>query len=296
MKVFLKEYLIVLKFERNLSENTLQSYKNDIESFLTFLDNEGLADASEITYNLLLKYFEHQKKADKSSSSNARYLSSIRGFLTYLYDSKYIEKNPSETLPSPKLQRKLPVVLSIDEVNKILSLPDNSTVLGKRDKAMLEVFYSSGLRVSELINLKTGDMFLDEELLRVLGKGNKQRLVPIGSSAINAVTDYMLYARPSLENKVLSKGFIFLNRRHKNLSRMGVWKLIDKYTKEANITKEVHPHTFRHTFATHLINGGADLRAVQEMLGHSDISTTQIYTHIEKDYVKQMHRDFHPRG
>ncbi|MCF8411799.1 MAG: site-specific tyrosine recombinase XerD [Melioribacteraceae bacterium] len=296
MKVFLKEYLIVLKFERNLSENTLQSYKNDIESFLTFLDNEGLGDASEITYNLLLKYFEHQKKADKSSSSNARYLSSIRGFLTYLYDSKYIEKNPSETLPSPKLQRKLPVVLSIDEVNKILSLPDNSTVLGKRDKAMLEVFYSSGLRVSELINLKTGDMFLDEELLRVLGKGNKQRLVPIGSSAINAVTDYMLYARPSLENKVLSKGFIFLNRRHKNLSRMGVWKLIDKYTKEANITKEVHPHTFRHTFATHLINGGADLRAVQEMLGHSDISTTQIYTHIEKDYVKQMHRDFHPRG
>ena len=160
----------------------------------------------------------------------------------------------------------------------------------------MELFYSSGLRVSELINLKVSDLFFPDEVIRVLGKGSKQRIVPIGSSAIEWVTKYLTGSRPLLEKRGKSLNHVFLNNRGTKLSRMGVWKIVDRYTKEAGIEKEVHPHTFRHSFATHLLEGGADLRAVQEMLGHADISTTQIYTHIDREYIKQVHRDFHPRG
>jgi integrase/recombinase XerD len=220
----------------------------------------------------------------------------LKGFFGYLIASSYIEANPMEKISAPKVSKGLPNVLNINEIEAILSQPDTSKKLGLRDKALLETFYACGLRVSELINLKISDLFLNEEMIRVFGKGSKERFVPIGSSAINWITEYLKNSRPLLEKKAKSQHVLFLNSRGTKLSRMGVWKIVDSNAKLAGIKKEVHPHTFRHSFATHLLEGGADLRAVQEMLGHVDISTTQIYTHIDRDYIKQVHKDYHPRG
>lgn len=296
MDIFLKEYLAILKLERNLSGNTLASYKNDIKSFLFFLEQANIKDLSEVDSKNLTGFFKLLKDAGLTSTSAARYHSSIKGFFAYLHQNGFIKTNPVDKLNPPKLSRKLPVVLNINEVDKILDSPDLSDKFGLRDKAILEVFYACGLRVSELINLKISSLYLKDGVIRVFGKGSKERLVPIGSSAIKWMKKYLIKSRPLLEKKMRSENFVFLNTRGTKLSRMGIWKIIDFYSKKAGIQKEVHPHTFRHSFATHLIEGGADLRAVQEMLGHSDISTTQIYTHIDRDYIKQVHKDYHPRG
>ncbi len=296
MNIFLKEYLAVLKLEKNLSENTLNSYKSDISSLFNFLDGYNVTDPSEITYKHLAAFFNALSKAGLNSRSAARYYSSIKGFFKYLLAGNYVVSNPVEKVPPPKIPKNLPPVLSISEVDAILSKPDAEEKLGLRDKAILETFYACGVRESELINLKLQDLFLEEDIIRVFGKGSKERLIPIGSSAIKWIKEYLLKSRPLLEKKAKSESFLFLNRRGTKLSRMGIWKIVSRYVKEAEIQKEVHPHTFRHSFATHLLEGGADLRAVQEMLGHSDISTTQIYTHIDREYIKQVHRDFHPRG
>ena len=298
MIVFLKEYLSVLRLEKNLSDNTLNSYRNDISKFIKYMEEEGITDLSLIKSPAIAKYFEIQRKVGLGSTTTARYLSSLNGFFSFLLDSKYIETNPMEKIPSAKIARNLPPVLSFYEIEKILNSPLTGNKLGLRDKAVLELLYSCGLRVSELINLKISDLFFREEVIRVLGKGNKERIVPVGESAVEWVNEYIRSSRPLLEsrNKINPAGVLFLNNRGTKLSRMGAWKIVARYTKEAGIEKEVHPHTFRHSFATHLLEGGADLRAVQEMLGHSDISTTQIYTHIDREYVKQVHRDFHPRG
>jgi len=296
MDVFLREYLASLKLERNLSENTIASYKNDLSSFLNFLKDSGVDDPSQITSKLLNDFFILLTKLGLSSRSSARYFSSLKGFFGYLFSSTYIEINPIEKISAPKVSKGLPNVLNINEIEAILSQPDTSKKLGLRDKALLETFYACGLRVSELINLKISDLFLNEEIIRVFGKGSKERFVPIGSSAINWINEYLKNSRPLLEKKAKSQHVLFLNSRGTKLSRMGVWKIVDSNAKLAGIKKEVHPHTFRHSFATHLLEGGADLRAVQEMLGHVDISTTQIYTHIDRDYIKQVHRDYHPRG
>ena len=296
MDVFLREYLASLKLERNLSENTIASYKNDLSSFLSFLKDSGVDDPSQITSKLLNDFFILLTKLGLSSRSSARYFSSLKGFFGYLFSSGYIEINPMEKISAPKVSKGLPNVLNINEIEAILSQPDTSKKLGLRDKALLETFYACGLRVSELINLKISDLFLNEEMIRVFGKGSKERFVPIGSSAINWISEYLKNSRPLLEKKAKSQHVLFLNSRGTKLSRMGVWKIVDSNSKLAGIKKEVHPHTFRHSFATHLLEGGADLRAVQEMLGHVDISTTQIYTHIDRDYIKQMHKEFHPRG
>ncbi len=296
MEIFLKEYLTVLKLERNLSVNTLTSYRNDIKSFILFLEEKKIDDPSVVDSKILTEFFKLLKDAGLTSTSAARYHSSIKGFFSYLHQNAYIKTNPVEKLNPPKLSRRLPVVLNINEVEKILDSPDVTTKFGLRDKAILEIFYACGLRVSELINLKISNLYLNDVVIRVIGKGSKERLVPIGSSAIKWTKKYLTKSRPLLENKIKSENIVFLNTRGTKFSRMGIWKIIDFYSKQAGIEKEVHPHTFRHSFATHLIEGGADLRAVQEMLGHSDISTTQIYTHIDRDYIKQVHRDFHPRG
>ncbi len=297
MKEFLKEYLAFLKFEKNLSENSIQSYRNDLSKLLNFAESEKVNDLNEIDFPLIRKFFEIQKKEGVSSGTTARYRSSLKGFFKYLSKNQYIEKNPVDKLASTKISRKLPSYLTFNEIELILEKIDHADIpLGLRDKAMLEIAYSCGLRVSELINLKISDLFFNEEVIRVIGKGSKQRLVPIGTSAINWVTEYLKFSRPILENKIKSANIVFLNKRGTKLSRMGIWKILDKYAKEAGITKDVHPHVLRHSFATHLIEGGADLRAVQEMLGHSDISTTQIYTHIDRDYIKEVHRNHHPRG
>ncbi|MBU1099865.1 MAG: site-specific tyrosine recombinase XerD [Bacteroidetes bacterium] len=296
MEQFLKEYLALLKLERNLSENTIDSYESDIRSFLNYLDENKIEDFDEVTHRSISNFFEGQKEAGMKSSSTGRYNSSIKGFFHFLSKNNYIRKNPTDNLPSVKIARDLPVVLSFNEIESILDQPDINDNLGLRDKAMLELMYSSGLRASEVLTLKLSDLFFSEEVIRVLGKGNKQRIVPVGSSAVDWVTRYLTFVRPHFLKRELSGNIIFLNKRGKGLSRMGLWKIVKKYVLEAGITKEVHPHTFRHSFATHLLEGGADLRAVQEMLGHADISTTQIYTHIDREYIKQMHTDFHPRG
>jgi len=296
MEQFLNEFLTVLKLELNLSDNTVNSYKTDVVKLLNFCMELGIKDLDEIDYSDIESYLLKQKEEGISNSTAARYISSFKSFFNYLHQNRYIKNNPSERLKSNRRYRKLPVVLTIEEIDRMFAIPDVNDKLGLRDRAMLEVLYSSGLRVSELINLKLSDLFLQDEVIRVVGKGNKQRIVPIGSSAINWLNKYFLNSRIFLEKKDKSKNLVFLNNRGTGLTRMGVWKIITYYTQEAKINKEVHPHTFRHSFATHLVEGGADLRAVQEMLGHADISTTQIYTHIDRDYVKQMHREYHPRG
>lgn len=296
MKQFLKEYLSRLKFEKNLSNNTVLSYKNDLTQFITFCENYSVVDADEVRIDIFNKFFELQKDMGKSAATVSHYVSSLKGFFNYLYSNKFIQQNPTQKLVPVKKSKTLPIVLSVDEVEFILSAPDVSNLLELRDKAILELLYSSGLRVSELLNLKISDLFFDDEVIRVTGKGDKQRIVPIGSSAIKWITNYLKESRIYLEKKSKSKNYIFLNKRGTMLSRMGIWKIVRKYTERAKIQKEVHPHTFRHSFATHLVEGGADLRAVQEMLGHADISTTQIYTEIDRDFVRQEHHDHHPRG
>jgi len=296
MNIFLKEYLSVLSLEKNLSHNTVISYKNDITSFIAFLSSKNIDDPSQITYLHLSDFFKQLNELGLSKTSAARYYSSLKGFFKYLFQSNYIKSNPIEKVETPKLSKNLPNVLSINEVEKVLNQPDTNNKFGLRDKAILELFYACGVRISELLNLKISDLFFNEEMIRVFGKGSKERLIPIGESAINWITNYLKNSRPLLMKKLKSENYVFLNSRGTKLSRMGVWKIVDRYVNEAGIKKEVHPHTFRHSFATHLLEGGADLRAVQEMLGHSDISTTQIYTHIDREYIKQVHKDYHPRG
>lgn len=296
MEEFLKEYLTILRFEKNLSDNTINSYQNDIKNFLSFCNSNKITDLNDVKASDISKYFEQQRSQGKDSSTSARYMSSIKGFFGYLQDNNYIEINPTDKLLSVKKSRKLPAVLSFEEIEKILGAPDTNDLASLRDKAILELFYSSGLRVSELINLKINDLFFNDEVIRVLGKGSKERIVPVGSSAIKWVNEYLIKARPSFEKKNKSHHYVFLNKRGSKLSRMWIWKIVNKYAEDAGIKKEIHPHTFRHSFATHLLEGGADLRAVQEMLGHADISTTQIYTHVNREYIKQVHKEHHPRG
>ena len=296
MNIFLKEYLSVLKLEKNLSDNTVSSYKNDINSFMQFIESRKIEDLSSIKQNPLADFFKSLKEIGLTSSSAARYYSSLKGFFTYLFLSRYITENPIEKISSPKLAKNLPSVLTVEETDSVLSQPDTNNKLGLRDKAVLELLYACGTRVSELINIKISDLFFADDVIRVFGKGSKERIIPIGSSAVKWINKYLKESRVLLMKKAKSENYLFLNNRGTKLSRMGVWKIVDRYVKEAGIEKEVHPHTFRHSFATHLLEGGADLRAVQEMLGHADISTTQIYTHIDRDYIKQVHKDFHPRG
>jgi len=296
MNIFLKEYLAYLKLEKNLSENTVLSYKNDLSSFMRYLEEHEINDPSQIESRLIISFFTLLEKIGLTSLSAARYFSSLKGFLNYLFANNYIKSNPIEKVSPPKLAKNLPGVLSFAEIEKILSLPNTKETLGIRNKTILEVFYACGLRVSELTSLKLSDLYLNEEMIRVFGKGSKERIVPIGSSAINWIKKYLTKSRPLLQKKMKSENYLFLNSRGSKLSRMGVWKIVEKYIKESGIEKEAHPHTFRHSFATHLIEGGADLRSVQEMLGHADISTTQIYTHIDREFIKQVHKQFHPRG
>lgn len=291
-----KNYLYYCQLEKGLSENTIASYRNDIEKFINYLNVNNITNYNNIDLKIFESFFNELFEIGLSNSTRTRYLSSIREYFKYLSYKSIIDSNHTERIDLPKSKRSIPEVLTVHEIDQILSSIDIYTSLGKRDIAMISTLYSSGLRVSELLTLKERDIYFDEGIIRIFGKGSKERLVPIGKEALKNINIYTSESRPTLLNNNTENEFLFLNSRGNSLSRMGLWKIIDKYVTYANINKDVHPHTFRHSFATHLLEGGADLRAVQEMLGHSDISTTQIYTHIDKEFIKEVYRNFHPRS
>lgn len=293
----IKSFLLFLELEKSLSENTIHSYTFDLVKFKEFLEIHKVKSFNEVNESHIEKFLAVLKKSNKATTT-ARVLSALRQFYNYLLNTGKagnLKINPLEYFDSPKLGRKLPDVLTIAEVDKILAQPEHNTVLGLRDKTALETMYASGLRVSEVIDLKNSNVLVNEEVIRVFGKGSKERVVPIAKTTLEWIELYRKNSRNVLA-KVHSEDYLFLNWRGRKLSRMAIWDIINKYSKMAGIEKQVYPHIFRHSFATHLLEGGADLRSIQEMLGHSDISTTQIYTHVDITYLKQVHKEFHPRA
>lgn len=292
----LQTYFDYLKLEKGAARHTITAYQFDLRRYVDYLAARQKESGSSVEEKDVTEFLEQLQRYGLSSRSVARTLSALRGFHRFLVSEDLAPNDPTELLRSPKKQRSLPTVLSIQEIDSILKQPDTSTPLGIRDRAILEVLYATGMRVSELVNLKRSGVLLNEEVIIVFGKGSKERLVPIGRSAIEWLERYLKHIRTRLARPGKSQDYVFLNNRGSHLTRASVWNFVTRYARAAGITKEVHPHTFRHSFATHLLEGGADLRAVQEMLGHSDISTTQIYTHLDREYLKEVHRTFHPRG
>jgi integrase/recombinase XerD len=284
-----------LSLEKGASPRTREAYRRDIERLVAYVEMRGAGDPSKLTSKLLRDFVYHLKDLGLAPASIRRNVSAARTYFRFLLGEGILVRDPSERLETPKRWRTLPEVLTVAEVEKLLASPSLDEPMAFRDRAMLELAYGAGLRVSEWISLPVRDVTLDEGLIRVLGKGNKERLVPIGRRAIGAVAIYLRELRPKLERGG-GKGILFLNARGGPLSRMGAWNILRHHVVQAGIKKRVTPHTLRHSFATHLLEGGADLRAVQEMLGHADISTTQIYTHVDREYLRSVHRQFHPRS
>ena len=292
----LSRYIRHLALEKGLSDNTLFSYENDLRRYVDYLEYRNITETDEITLLILQEYIGKLYDLGLASSSLARNFSAIRGFHQFLVTNNLSEGDPSELLETPRQKRSLPQVLSIEEVIKILEQPDTENILGIRDRAMLEVLYGCGLRISELLSMKLNNLLLDDGLIRILGKGSKERFAPIGEEAVYRLNIYLGRARPQLSRGISSKNIVFLNSRGNQMSRMGFWKILRKYTLLANVSHDVHPHTFRHCFATHLLDNGADLRSVQELLGHADISTTQIYTHVSHQQLARIYKKYHPRS
>ncbi len=281
--------------EQGLSPRTQEAYQRDLRRLAEYADVKGIAAPNGITARLLREYVYHLKDLGLAAASIRRNVSAVRTYFRFLTGDGIVVRDPSDRLETPKRWRSLPDVLTVAEVQQLLASPTLDDALVFRDRALLELAYGAGLRVSEWITLGVRDLLLEDGLVRVFGKGSKERLVPIGRSAIGAAAIYLRELRPKLE-KGEGKGVLFLNSRGKPLTRMGAWKILRGHVDRAGIAKHVSPHTLRHSFATHLLEGGADLRAVQEMLGHVDIATTQIYTHVDREYLRQVHRSFHPRG
>lgn len=284
-----------LSVERGSSPRTSEAYMRDVARFATFCATKGARTPATASARILREYVYHLKDLGLSPSSIRRNVSAVRTYFRFMLGEGELVRDPSERLEAPKRWRTLPEVLTVQEAERLVDAPSLDQPLAFRDRAMLELAYGAGLRVSEWITISIRDVLMDDHLLRVFGKGSKERLVPIGRKAIGAVAIYLRELRPKLE-RGQGKGILFLNARGEPLSRMGAWKILRKYVDIAGITKPVSPHTLRHSFATHLLEGGADLRAVQEMLGHSDISTTQIYTHVDREFLRAVHRQFHPRA
>ena len=284
-----------IALEQGLSPRTIEAYQRDLARFAEYADLKGVTAPADITATVMREYVYHLKDLGLSPASIRRNISALRTYFRFLVGDALVVKDPSERLETPQRWRTLPEVLTIEEVQRLLASPTLDDTLAFRDRALLELAYGAGLRVSEWITLGVRDLLLDEGLVRVFGKGSKERLVPIGRSAIAAAAVYLRELRPKLEHGE-GKGVLFLNARGRPLTRMGAWKILRGHVDRAAITKHVSPHTLRHSFATHLLEGGADLRAVQEMLGHVDIATTQIYTHVDREYLRQVHRSYHPRA
>ena len=297
LDTYLEDYITMLRVEKNLSTNSIKSYKSDLRRYINFIFNiESIKDLNSIRQVHIRNFIRYLNDQNLSSSSISRSFSSIRSYHKFLSGEEKITHNPTQLLEPPKLSKKLPMVLSVQEVNEIINSVNLESTMGYRDIAILETLYSAGLRVSELCALEMNNLLFDSSMLRVLGKGNKERYIPLGSKAIKLINDYCKYVRSKLINKKYSDGNVFLSKNGKQLTRMTIFNIMKKWTQISGLNKDISPHTFRHSFATHLLEGGADLRAVQEMLGHSDISTTQIYTHLDNEYLKEVHQTFHPRA
>ena len=299
------EYLSHLQFERRLSTNTLNAYNHDLKKYTNFMfdklqlmsiDSIQSSHIENFVNKLSNKATMDKKEGLKKSSSIHRLFSTIRGFHQYLCQLRITKNDPSQLLVPPRLTRSIPTTLIVEEVNQIIQSVNLNKKFAIRDQAILSMLYASGLRVTELVDLKLKNIMMDEGLIRVFGKGGKERIVPFGKTALTFLKLYLKLIRPSSSKKGKSQGILFLNHRGGKLTRMAIWNILHENTIRAGINKKVSPHVLRHSFATHLLEGGADLRSVQEMLGHSDITTTQIYTNIDKIYLKEIHKQFHPRG
>lgn len=296
----LKLYVQFIKLEKGLSENSVTSYRHDLLRYLRFIDETlQIKDLSGVTFNHIENYLEELSAMNLSPGSIARNISSIRSFHEFAMVEGMAEANPAELIELPKKAKTLPKVLSPAEVEAVIQTPDRETDAGIRNAAILECLYATGMRVSELTNIELDHLFFEIGFIRVLGKGNKERLVPVGEAAQLAIEHYIERVRPKNkhnENPQKAKNKLFLSRNGNPLSRMSIYNIVTNAAERAGIEKNVYPHIFRHSFATHLLEGGADLRAVQEMLGHSSIITTEIYTHVDRSLLHQIHKEFHPRA
>ena len=295
-----KHFANYLKLERSLSANSIEAYVHDVTMLQQFLSLRKITVSPlNLTGQQLQHFLQYINELGMSAHSQARILSGIKAFYKYLLFEELVQKDPTALIEGPKLGRKLPDTLSYPEIEKLLEAIDLSSAEGGRNRAILEVLYSSGLRVSELVELKINHVYFDDGFLRVIGKGNKERLVPVGTDALKYLKIYLHEIRAKPPHKPVQKGFesyVFLNRNGKKLTRVMIFTIIKNLAKSIGLKKTISPHTFRHSFATHLIEGGADLRAVQEMLGHESITTTEIYTHLDRDYLRQVIQEFHPRS
>ena len=296
MENFLQDYMTMLKVERNLARNSLESYERDLQQYHQYLKTElKLKTIRNVTLGHIRSFVRKLSNRGLAANSIKRAVSSIRTYHNFLSAEGHMKDNPAQLLDTPKIPRKLPNVFTIQEIDKILGIIPENAPMAQRDLAIFEMMYSCGLRVTELCDFKTSDILWDSEMIRVQGKGSKQRFVPIGPIARENLKNYLNRERNTLADKNPNVAEVFLSRNGRKLTRMMIWVLLKKWTKSAEIKKEVSPHTLRHSFATHLLEGGADLRSVQEMLGHTDITTTQVYTHLDKEHLKEVHRTYHPR-
>jgi integrase/recombinase XerD len=293
----LKDFIHFLIVEKGLAKNTIVSYERDLKSYIHYLNSvENIHLLNDVQRVHIVHFLGFLKEQGKSSKTLARHIASLRAFHQFLLRDKVTDHDPSVHIETPKMERSLPKVLNLQEVETLLDSPKQNDHYGIRDKAMLEILYATGIRVSELIGLDLGDVHLTMGFVRCIGKGDKERIIPIGKTAANALKHYLEQGRPFFVNKKQREEALFLNHHGMRLTRQGFWKILKRLAAEAGIQKELTPHTLRHSFATHLLENGADLRAVQEMLGHADISTTQIYTHVTKTRLKDVYSKFHPRA
>lgn len=293
----LKDFIHYLIVEKGLAKNTIISYERDLKSYVKYLRNvESIKDLNEVQRTQIVQFLKFLKEQEKSTKTMARHIASVRSFHQFLLREKAVDHDPSVHIETPQLERSLPKVLNMQEVETLLDSPKTLDHYGLRDKAMLELLYATGIRVSELIGLNMGDVHLTMGFVRCIGKGSKERIIPIGRTATMVLEQYLQEGRSRFVSKKYRDEALFLNHHGKRLSRQGFWKILKRLTEEAGIEKELTPHTLRHSFATHLLENGADLRAVQEMLGHADISTTQIYTHVSKTRLKDVYKQHHPRA
>ena len=295
MDTHFQDYLTMLRVERNLSPRTLEAYQRDLKHYLSFIVDKDIISLSNISQMHIREYIRSLNEKGLAASSIARIFSSIRSYHKFLSAENYVKENPTLILTSPKAPKKLPHVLMEEEISAIINAVVETFQYAKRDKAIIEMLYSCGLRVSELCALSLNNLYLNDDMIRIMGKGSKERLLPVGGRAKNFLNDYLIHCRPGIQ-KDKGSSSVFLSRNGNPLTRAMINNILRKWSQVAGISKSVSPHTLRHSFATHLLEGGADLRFVQALLGHSDISTTQIYTHLDKHHLKEVYQTHHPRS